>query len=55
MSIEFVTKTQKANDEGFSGGSVVKNLPTNPEDASLIPAPGDPTCCGATKLVYHSY
>ena len=32
----------------FPGGSVVKNLPYNAGDASLIPA-GDPTCCKTTK------
>ena len=27
-------------DEGFSGGSVVKNLPANPGDAGSIPGSG---------------
>ena len=32
----------------FPGGPVVKNLPYNAGDASLIPV-GDPTCCKTTK------
>ena len=38
---------------GFSGGSVVKNLPANAGDVSLIPDPGDPTCHRSTK--HHDY
>ena len=32
----------------FLGGPVVKNLPYNVGDTSLIPV-GDPTCCKTTK------
>ena len=34
---------------GFSGGSVVKNLPANAEDMGSILGQEDPTCCRATK------
>ena len=40
---------------GFPGGSVVKNPPANVGDMSLIPGPGRPTCCGATKPMHHNY
>jgi len=34
---------------GFSGGSVVTNLPANAGDMGLITDPTNTTCCGATK------
>ena len=30
----------KIKEQGFPGGSVVKNTPANAEDTSLIPGPG---------------
>ena len=30
----------KGHKRGFTGGSVVKNLPVNTQDAGLIPDPG---------------
>ena len=39
---------------GFSGGSVVKNLPASVEEASSLPRLGNPTCLEATKPMYHS-
>ena len=43
--------TTKKTNQGFTGGSVVKNLPANAGDMSLIPGPEDPICHGATKPV----
>ena len=41
--------------EGFLGGSVVKNLPSNAGDTVQSLIQEDPTCCGATKPVCHNY
>ena len=41
--------------EGFPGGAVVKNPPTNAGDTGSIPGLEDPTCRGATKSVRHNY
>ena len=40
---------------GFPGGSVVKNPPCNAGTLVQPLVPEDPTCCGATKSVYHNY
>ena len=40
---------------GFPGGAVVKNLPADAGDTGSILVWEDPTCCGATKPVYHNY
>ena len=40
--------------QGFPGGSVVKNLPTNAGDLGSIPDLEDPTCQGATKPESHN-
>ena len=48
-----VTLKKKLGD--FPGGTVVKNLPANAGNTGLSPGPGDPTCRGATKPVYHNY
>ena len=45
----------KTRREDFAGSSVVKNLPVNAGDTSLIPEPGRPTCQGATKPLPHDY
>ena len=37
--------------EGFSHGSVVKNLPASERDMGLIPGPGRFTRCRATKAM----
>ena len=34
---------------------MVKNLPANAGDMSLIPGLGDSICLGAAKPVHHSY
>ena len=41
--------------EDFSGGSVVKNLPSNTRDMGSIPDPEDPTSLGATTSACHNY
>ena len=41
--------------EGFPGGAVVKNPPTNAGDTGSSPGLEDPTCRGATKSVRHNY
>ena len=45
----------KRGQEGFPGGSVVKNPPANARDMGLILDPGDPTCCRAAKPMHHNY
>ena len=45
----------KDQERDFPGGAVVKNPPANAGDMGSSPGPGDPTCCGATKLVRHNY
>ena len=39
----------------FPGGPVVKNLPCYARDIGLTLVWLDPTCQGATKIVYHNY
>ena len=39
---------------GFPADLVVKNLPANAADTSLIPVREDPTCHGATKPMSHN-
>ena len=41
--------------EGFPGGTVVKNPPTNAGDTVRALVREDPTCLGATKPVRHNY
>ena len=36
------------------GGPVDKNQPANVGDTGSISGPEDPTCCKATKSMYHS-
>ena len=40
---------------GFPGDSVMMNPPSNAGDMGSILGQEDPTCCRATKLVYHNY
>ena len=41
---------------GFPGGAVVENPPANAGDTGSISlVREDPTCCGATQPVRHSY
>ena len=40
---------------GFSGGSVVKNLPASAGDGGWSLMREDPTCLGATKPRHHNY
>ena len=40
---------------GFSGGSIVKNQPTDAGDMGSFLILEDPTCCGATKPMCHNY
>ena len=39
----------------FPGGAAVKNQPDSAGDMGSSPGEEDPTCCGATKPVHHSY
>ena len=60
MEVTFVRMVREESDiekpsGGFSGGSVVKNLPANAGDWDLIPGLGRFHMLGAAKLVYHSY
>ena len=41
--------------QDFPGGAVVKNPPANAGDMGSSPGREDPTHCGATKPVGHSY
>ena len=43
----------RTKSQGFPGGSAVKNHETLALKQPLVQE--DPTCLGATKLVYHSY
>ena len=45
----------KRGQEGFPGGSVVKNPPASARDTGSILDPGDPTGCRATKPTHHNY
>ena len=38
----------------FPGGAVVKNPPANAGGTGSSPGQEDPTCCRATKPVYHN-
>ena len=40
---------------GLHTGSVVKNSPANVGDMVQSLIQEDPTCCGATRPVYHNY
>ena len=40
---------------GFSGGTVVKNLPAMQGTRVQALVQEDPTCCGAAKPVHHNY
>ena len=40
---------------GFSGGAIVRNLPTNAGDMGSIPGPGGSSQYGAIKPMYHNY
>ena len=42
-------------EEGFPGGSVVKNPPAKAGDKGSVSDPEDPICRGATKPMWHSY
>ena len=42
-------------EEGFPGGSVVKNPPANAGDMGSISDPEDPTCRGANKPMRRNY
>ena len=60
MEVTFVRMVREESDiekpsGGFSGGSVVKNLPANAGDWDLIPGLGIFHMLGASKLVHHSY
>ena len=48
---EWVTSLFK----NFPSGPLVKNPPCNARDRGLIPGPGDPTCCGASKPMSNNY
>ena len=45
----------KNHKQGFSDGSVVKNLLANSGDMGSIPDSRGSTRCEATKPVYHNY
>ena len=47
---------QKIETGDFPGGPVVKNLPSNAEDAGSIPGwRTNSTCCGAAEQVRHNW
>ena len=50
-----LTFNLKSMTEDFSGGSVLKNLPSNTRDMGSIPDPEDPTSLGATTSACHNY
>ena len=49
-----IEKSLKKHLLDFPGGPVVENPHAKAQDMGLILGPGDSTCCGATKPVYHS-
>ena len=49
-----IEQSLKKNLLDFPGGPVVENPHAKAKDMGLILGPGDSTCCGATKPVYHN-